>query len=249
MRKHGYLTGLVFGGALGLMMCAQGVTAFAATGWEQTAAGYYYNDPSTGARAVGWKKIDDKWYYFKQDGIMATGLIYDNGKYYYTLDDGTMVKGWLKIGDQYYYMRSDGSMLTGWRQMDGAWYYFDPASGVCAANGSREIDGKWYLFGTDCKMLTGWQKVNGDYYYFSTEGVMLTGWLSDGTNRYYMDPANGKMVVNDTRVIDGVSYQFDAKGVCGGNAASAGTSSQTSSGGSRVISAGESYSNAGPGVR
>ena len=81
-------------------------------------------------------------------------------------------------------------MATGWVNMDKGWYYFDPNDGKCTVNLAREINDSWYMFGKDGKMLTGWQQVDGAYYYFHTDGRMLIGWLSDGTNNYYMDPAN-----------------------------------------------------------
>ena len=36
---------------------------------------------------------------------------------------------------------------------------------------------------------------------------MLLGWLSDGTNKYYMDPASGRMTTG-VSVIDGYYYYF-----------------------------------------
>ena len=40
---------------------------------------------------------------------------------------------------------------------------------------------------------------------------MLTGWLSDGTNKYYMDPANGRMSVG-SKDISGYYYFFNTSG-------------------------------------
>ena len=62
-------------------------------------------------------------------------------------------------------------------------------------------------------MLTGWQKVNGDYFYFHNDGQMLTGWLSDGTHRYYMDPARGAMSHGWVQV-DGYYHYFNDSGHC-----------------------------------
>ncbi len=67
------------------------------------------------------------------------------------------------------------------------------------------------MFGSDGKMVTGWQQVDGGYYYFHTDGKMLTGWLSDGTNSYYMDPANGRMSTG-WKQIENSYYYFNNSG-------------------------------------
>ena len=67
---------------------------------------------------TGWKKIDNKWYFFRPDGTMvASSWITDQGKFYYLYENGTMVTGWLKIGNDYYYLKSSGAMTTGWWQI------------------------------------------------------------------------------------------------------------------------------------
>ena len=44
-------------------------------GWIQTTDGYYYMDLSDGTMTHGFKKIDSKWYYFGENGLMSTGWI------------------------------------------------------------------------------------------------------------------------------------------------------------------------------
>ena len=39
---------------------------------------------------TGWRKIDDKQYYFYQDGTMATGWITIDNKSYYLKEDGSL---------------------------------------------------------------------------------------------------------------------------------------------------------------
>lgn len=121
------------GGLIGAMTLVSGVTAYAATGWQQngstyyyydangelhkgwlnTENGYYYLNLSTGKMTVGWEKINNKWYYFQGNGVMATGWVKDNGKYYYMLTDGTMHTGWVSIDNVFYYLGDSGAMATG----------------------------------------------------------------------------------------------------------------------------------------
>ena len=92
-------TAAAMAGLIGAMTLVSGVTAYAATGWQQngstyyyydangelhkgwlnTENGYYYLNLSTGKMTVGWEKINNKWYYFQGNGVMATGWVKDNG--------------------------------------------------------------------------------------------------------------------------------------------------------------------------
>ena len=74
----------------------------------------------------------------------------------------------------------------------------------------------WFYFGTDGKMLTGWQQIGGEYYYLNSDsknvlGKMMTGWLSDGTNKYYMDTSSGKMA-HGWKELEGSWYYFNDAG-------------------------------------
>ena len=57
--------------------------------------------------ALGWHKIDGKWYFF------------DN--------DGSMHEGWIKYYDKWYYLEyGNGDMISReCRNINGAWYYFN----------------------------------------------------------------------------------------------------------------------------
>ena len=101
MKHAKRLTAAAMAGFIGAMSLFSGVTAYAATGWQQngstyyyydangelhkgwlnTENGYYYLNLSTGKMTVGWEKINNKWYYFQGNGVMATGWVKDNGKY------------------------------------------------------------------------------------------------------------------------------------------------------------------------
>ena len=55
------------------------------------------------------KKIKNVWYYFKADGVMATG--------------------WQKIGNKWYYLKESGAMTTGWQKVGNMWYYMNGSGG------------------------------------------------------------------------------------------------------------------------
>ena len=107
-------------------------------------------------------------------------------------------------------------------------------------------------------MSHGWTQVEGYYHYFNESGHRLTGWIRDGQTYYYLDPeADGRMMADTTRIIDGVSCSFGSNGACltsvnVANAAVAGESSASTSGSGSstpVVTSGETYSSGGPGVR
>ena len=145
------------------------------TGWydvyKDGAYQYYYFDPSSGAMAVGWKKIAvsdnettvDYWYYFGADGVRQTGWQNIDGKtYYFEKYDGRMYADqWLYINDNYYYFDANGAMLTGWQKIGDYWYYL-------GADGVRQ---------------TGWQNIDGKTYYFESNGLMYADqWLYEETD-------------------------------------------------------------------
>lgn len=69
-----------------------------------------------GRMVTGWfnNANDNKWYFFRSDGIMNKGWVQSDGLWYYT--DNT------------------GAMLTGWQKINERWYYFDKNTGVMAHN-------------------------------------------------------------------------------------------------------------------
>ena len=111
---------------------------------------------------------------------------------------GVTYEGWLKGTKGMWYQYADGTWPTGWAFL-------------------KTQDGKseaWHLFDADGWLLYGWQKVSG-YWYFLNEktGAMQTGWLNRA-GLFYLEPVSGKnqghAYMNETAVIDGKTYVFDA---------------------------------------
>ena len=91
--------------------------------------GYWYQF-ADGSWAVGWKKIEGKWYYFDTNGYR--------------------VHGWIKVSGYWYYLNpTDGVMLTGWLDYKNKRCYLD-ASGKALCNCTKTIDGKTYRFDAEC---------------------------------------------------------------------------------------------------
>ncbi len=99
--------------------------------WLQDDNGWWYRFNSNGSWPSGdWQEIDDKVYYFNEDGYLQTGWLQLDGAVYYCGEDGAMRTGWTKIETNWYYFSSSGVMATGWNLLDGGWYYLDPSTGA-----------------------------------------------------------------------------------------------------------------------
>ena len=94
--------------------------------WKSDSKGKYYQDTKGWYPKNQWLKIDNQWYFFKNDGYMAQSE-YVNG-YWFNLN-GTWI---------YTYRAS-------WRKDSNGWWYGD-ANGWYAKNCTVRIDGKLYDF-------------------------------------------------------------------------------------------------------
>lgn len=147
----------------------------------------YYLDEDFSV-VVGWKQIDDNWYYFNSDGIMQTGWINNNGTYY--LDDsGVMQTGWNKINGERYFFTQTGQMVTG----------------------KSLIGDKWYFFSNVGQLQTGFYTNNGKTYFSDDDGIMLTNrWVSNSKHKFYIK-SDGTIAIGDI-FINGVMEKFNNNG-------------------------------------
>lgn len=76
-------------------------------------------------KLTGWQTIDNKTYYYDDNGSPKTGWLEVDEQHYYLDDTGVMQTGWVQDSNEYYYCNSDGLMQTGWIQDEGNWYYLN----------------------------------------------------------------------------------------------------------------------------
>lgn len=115
-----------------------------------------YNSTSKGSTTYelvsedGWKKLEDGWYYIKDQKILKVQWLEDGGftyyldasgrrmentvwnteesgiSYEYRFDlDGHLILGWYEEGDETYYYYEKGLKCTGISNIEGETYYFD----------------------------------------------------------------------------------------------------------------------------
>ena len=191
---------------------------FTDNSWNWDGTGWRCLDADGNALADGWHQLPyngtAEWYYFNEQGYMATG--------------------WVTVEGQTYYLNpqadgSQGKMVTGWQYLDDVWYYFNEVSdgtkGAMLKAGWHYLpyEGSvdWYYFDEAGHMLTGWITVDGARYYLNpeadgTRGRMRTGWQQIDGKWYYFyetsDGTQGAMAVNawiDGHYVDGTGARVD----------------------------------------
>ena len=135
-----------------------------------------------------WKEIDGKWYYFMDNGDMATGTVDIDGSKYHFNNGGVMLTDWQNIDGKWYYLGSDGIIKTGAQEVGGKKYYFDD-NGVMLT-GWQNISDAWYYITEKGEVSIGWQNIDGKWYYFAEDGKMIT---NQYIGTYYVG-ADGAMV-------------------------------------------------------
>ena len=127
--------------------------------WQRDAKGWWILNPDGTYPKAQWLWINNRWYYFNQEGYMFTGwLFYNNAWYYFEENEGSeqgkMSLGWKEIRDFWYYFSEEvgaenGKMRTGWQELKGKWYYLNPQAG--ADNGKMLFNTKveGYPLGSD----------------------------------------------------------------------------------------------------
>ena len=107
--------------------------------WQRDAKGWWILNPDGTYPKAQWLWINNRWYYFNQEGYMFTGwLFYNNAWYYFEENEGSeqgkMSLGWKEIRGFWYYFSEEvgaenGKMRTGWQEVKSKWYYLNPKSG------------------------------------------------------------------------------------------------------------------------
>ena len=209
-------------------------------GWTKVVGGdgvnrkydYYYFG-SDGYTKKGVQKIDDKYYYLGTGGYRHYGTgkgssyngmktcTEDGKKRYFAEKDDVMYRGAKTVKDGssngMYYFKKDGSLAVstngGWQKKKlGDYYYSVYTSGKLSQNVFKEYDGGHCYFGSNGRMLIGWQTINGKRYYLNKEnGTRYKGFKRIGKN-YYFFSDYGILQTNTKKTIDGVKYEFGSDG-------------------------------------
>lgn len=181
----------------------------------------------------------EKFYqYFFKGGIMATGLTEVEGKEKYFYDNGYQAKGIFiptKDGHLMFFCGDSGERkYSGFFEQDGNWYYANDEGyvatgftkvgkqnlyfnekGVQVKNRFFQVGDATYYANNEGDVLRGAQTINGDELYFDESGKQVKGEFvnnPDGTTSYY-DAITGVKLVDTSLVVNGQTFNIDAKGV------------------------------------
>ena len=189
------------------------------TGWVyQDGEWYYYSD--SGSPAVGHLMIDDKLYYFQEDGTMrrdgfSVALISGQMQRYYHDTSGVRVtaKGWLATENGYLYFTNQnypGQFATGWYTVNDKTYYFHPFMVTGAYSVTTGETTERYFFDTSgaLREKIGWVKdINGEYYYVKDlHGLIFADTVETIGGKKYLFYEDGRMAHDCVIEYSGVNY-------------------------------------------
>ena len=155
-------------------------------------ANRYFADEHGKAVNSNWKKIDGKWYSFKDNGVLRQNEFYD---FYYLKADGAMADNeWVfdKYYNSYFYIKPGGAYAS--REWKDSYYL---KAGGYMAKSEFVYDDHYkatYYFEESGRYVGGkWIEVNGKKYHFQMDGVLETNkWIGN----YYVK-SDGAMAKNE----------------------------------------------------
>ena len=171
-----------------------------------------------------WRKINEKWYYFNEEGIMQKSAIVDG---YLLQDTGEMAqKETVKIGENTFYADENGRIVYNSlveTVNEGEFLYFNAKghlepnpqaygylvgdNGIIRKNAWVEKDGKWYYADHNGKMVRNtWQ---GAYYLKENGEMAKNEWIYDKNySSWYYLAENGHYVSDKWEKVNGLWYHF-----------------------------------------
>lgn len=135
---------------------------------------YYLDEDEDYSACVGWKKIEESWYYFNENGVMQTGWQNIDGKLYYLNKEGIMQTNWIETGDGKYYLNDNGAASIGKTYIDNKWYFFDESGKL--ERGFFNSGNKTYYAHRDGELgQNEYVKTDESTYYIKSDGTLTKG--------------------------------------------------------------------------
>lgn len=84
---------------------------------------------------------------------------------------------------------------------------------------NKSESGRWWYAESPHSHIAGrWAFIDGRWYVFDMKGYMITAWFKQGSDWYYLNPADGAMLSGQWLKLDGVDYYLTKSGVMAKNA-------------------------------
>ena len=136
--------------------------------WQAQADGTWrFFKTLTGKWAASeWIWVNDRRYYFAENGQMYTGWLFQNGNWYYLEENaggqqGAMHTGWFQDPNDHYWYYLDtktGWMRTGWLWLEGKVYYLTEQPNAIAGWRLDPDAGKWIFGNQSSRPLGSWKE-------------------------------------------------------------------------------------------
>lgn len=185
-----YFTGYGKGATMGSITLAENCAWYDG----DSEAWYWTNKTGTGLdKTTGWKKSNDGYYAYCENGKLVTGLKTIGGKTYYFGYGGYLDAGITNYKGKAYVADENGNLLNykeGWNAYGNQWYYIQ--NGKALTN--TTIDG--YYLGYDGLTTTG-MTYNGTENILVVNGKLAKNqWVYCGNNIWYYADASGHFAKN-----------------------------------------------------
>lgn len=113
------------------------------TGMQKIGRKWYYFSPKSGKlKKDRWVRIEGKYYYFDEDGVMQTKRWLEDYTYYVGKEGFRATKRWIDGR----YLNKKGVACSGLRKIDGKYYYFDLKTHKKVTNSTLTVKGKRWQF-------------------------------------------------------------------------------------------------------
>ena len=180
-------------------------------GWIEYCGQQYYISEDEGKLTGYFKEKDKNACLLDEYGaaVKGEGFTNINNKIYYFDENGSPVTGEVTIEDIPYIFSDKGEEYTEWQVLHDKAYYYDPETGK-AETGFFTVDSKIYYVMPDKGRLTGITAIEDTTYVFDENGVMQTGLQYINSLPHYYN-SNGTAAKGFTE-IDGTYYYFNEHG-------------------------------------
>ena len=173
---------------------------------------YAFDENGNLIKTVGWKRINNTWYYLNGDGTVLSNCWKDG---YYLTWDGSMGKNtWSNDGK---YVGQDGKEVQPkWEKDENGWK-LKYADGTYKTYGVGYVNGKAYVFDDNGYMISNRCEytniyVDGEYKYVrvfaAQDGHLIKGWNKEYDNWYYYGDNYGAIEKGLT-TINNTQYYFE----------------------------------------
>lgn len=132
-------------------------------GWQEDENGYWFAYGDGSYPKNTWKTIDDKDYYFKANGYMASNEYVKSANY----DTNKLL----------YFVGKDGAWNKQsymWKSNNKGWWIENIKTGAFPKKAWRVIDGKKYYFDKNGYIVTGKVKIGVRTYKFGADGALIS---------------------------------------------------------------------------